>query len=102
MSTAAISNNQGVNNDASREGSPEAVSTLARRILVVSSGGGHWVQLKRILPAFEGCELVVATVPREEQDVVDCTRQLDIPDATRWGSRRPGASGVSDALAGDS
>jgi len=54
------------------------------RVLAVASGGGHWVQLKRLLPAFDGCDLTVATVPREERDPVPCTRQVDIPDATRW------------------
>ena len=32
------------------------------KILAISSGGGHWVQLLRLRPAFEGCEVVYATV----------------------------------------
>lgn len=32
------------------------------RILAISSGGGHWVQLLRLRPAFEGADVVFATV----------------------------------------
>lgn len=32
------------------------------KLLAISSGGGHWVQLLRLRPAFEGCECVYATV----------------------------------------
>lgn len=32
------------------------------KVLAISSGGGHWVQLQRLRCAFEGCEVVFATV----------------------------------------
>jgi UDP-N-acetylglucosamine:LPS N-acetylglucosamine transferase len=32
------------------------------KLLAISSGGGHWVQLLRLRPAFEGCDVVYATV----------------------------------------
>lgn len=32
------------------------------KVLAISSGGGHWVQLLRLMPAFEGANLVYATV----------------------------------------
>ena len=32
------------------------------RILAIASGGGHWVQLLRLAPAFEGCDISYATV----------------------------------------
>ena len=32
------------------------------RILAISSGGGHWIQLLRLRPAFDGCEVIYATV----------------------------------------
>jgi hypothetical protein len=35
-----------------------------RRVMVATSAGGHWVQMRRILPAFEGCDLVYAGVGR--------------------------------------
>jgi UDP-N-acetylglucosamine:LPS N-acetylglucosamine transferase len=37
-------------------------SVKAPKLLAISSGGGHWVQLLRLRPAFEGCEVVYATV----------------------------------------
>lgn len=39
-----------------------ASSRKPRRILAVASGGGHWVQLLRLRPAFEGAEVHYATV----------------------------------------
>ncbi len=32
------------------------------RVLAIASGGGHWVQLLRLRPAFEGCDISYATV----------------------------------------
>ncbi len=32
------------------------------KILAIASGGGHWVQLLRLRPAFEGCDVVFASV----------------------------------------
>jgi UDP-N-acetylglucosamine:LPS N-acetylglucosamine transferase len=31
------------------------------KVLAIASGGGHWVQLLRLRPAFEDCEVVFAT-----------------------------------------
>jgi UDP-N-acetylglucosamine:LPS N-acetylglucosamine transferase len=33
-----------------------------RKVLVATSAGGHWVQMRRLLPALAGCELVFAGV----------------------------------------
>ena len=54
------------------------------KVLAISSGGGHWVQLLRLRPAFEGCEMVYATV-REgyRADVAGSSFHL-IPDSNRW------------------
>lgn len=42
-----------------------------RKVLAVASGGGHWVQLQRILQAFEGAEIVLAnTAPPPSAPVV--------------------------------
>jgi len=32
-----------------------------KRVLAVASGGGHWVQLSRLLPAFEECDVAYLT-----------------------------------------
>ncbi|MEM7229766.1 MAG: UDP-N-acetylglucosamine--LPS N-acetylglucosamine transferase [Planctomycetota bacterium] len=55
-----------------------------RRVLAVSSGGGHWVELLRLMPAFDGARLTFVTVNRSyRSDVVDHRFRL-INDATRW------------------
>ena len=41
-----------------------------RKVLAVASGGGHWVQLRRIGPAFEGLQVVYAsTEPVADPDL---------------------------------
>lgn len=45
-----------------------------QRLLAISSGGGHWVQLLRLRPAFGGCDITYATVRRDYRvDVSDGT-----------------------------
>ena len=41
-----------------------------QRILAVASGGGHWVQLMRLLPALEGYEVAFASVHAEYREQV--------------------------------
>ena len=53
------------------------------KVIAISSGGGHWVQLLRLRPAFEGTNLVFATVhPGYAADVKGCEFRL-IHDANR-------------------
>ncbi len=56
----------------------------ARRVLAVCSAGGHWVQLSRILPALEGCDVAIATVDIAPAAASGAWRCYRIPDATRW------------------
>lgn len=54
------------------------------KILAVSSGGGHWVQLLRLLPALESGELTFVTVHSSNaRDVAGHDFEV-IPDATHW------------------
>ena len=53
-------------------------------ILAISSGGGHWVQLLRLRPAFDGHEVTYVTVRRSYRTDVPGERFLVINDATRW------------------
>lgn len=55
-----------------------------KRILAVSSGGGHWVQLLRLLSAFEGQETVFVTVNSAYRADVGSARFYAVRDATRW------------------
>lgn len=54
------------------------------KVLAVASGGGHWVQLRRVLPAFEGQEIVLVTVSELYRADADGHRLLLVNDATRW------------------
>ncbi|MFD0978636.1 UDP-N-acetylglucosamine--LPS N-acetylglucosamine transferase [Tropicimonas aquimaris] len=57
------------------------------RVLAVASSGGHWAELLRLTPAWEGCELVYATTdPALEADMAGhgAARFVAIPDASRW------------------
>ena len=38
-----------------------ASSKRSVRILAIASGGGHWTQLLRMRPAWEGCDVAYAT-----------------------------------------
>jgi hypothetical protein len=54
------------------------------KVLAISSGGGHWVQLLRLRPAFDACEVVYATVLEGYRS--DLEGQADfrvIPDSNR-------------------
>lgn len=53
-------------------------------MLAIASGGGHWVQLTRVLPALEGCELTVASVDPQLAQQVPGAKFVVIPDATAW------------------
>jgi UDP-N-acetylglucosamine:LPS N-acetylglucosamine transferase len=55
-----------------------------RRILAVSSGGGHWVQLNRTTGAFEGHEVVFVTIDQTYQEDVPDRPFHVVNDATRW------------------
>ena len=53
------------------------------KVLAISSGGGHWVQLLRIAPALGG-EVVFACVEPGYAQEVAGHRFHRLPDATRW------------------
>lgn len=55
-----------------------------KRILAVASGGGHWVQLLRLRPAFAGCDVTYVTVSAAYRSDVGDARFHVINDATRW------------------
>ena len=55
-----------------------------KTILAVSSGGGHWVQLLRLRPAFAGHRITYVTVDRAYQSDVPGEDLRVVNDATRW------------------
>jgi len=56
--------------------------------MLVSSSGGHWVQLNRIRPAFDGCEKIFVTTDPKYNSTVNTDRFLLVPDANRWNKLR--------------
>ena len=54
------------------------------RILAVASGGGHWVQLLRLRPAFVGEHVAYVTVNRAYRSEIGASRFYIVNDATRW------------------
>lgn len=63
----------------------DATFIKQRRILAVASGGGHWVQLLRLRPAFAGGRVTYVTVNRAYATDLDPGDRLRlVNDATRW------------------
>lgn len=62
---------------------PEQKKERAITILAVASGGGHWVQLLRLRPAFEGMRCVYASVKDDQAADVSPNRYYAVPDANR-------------------
>lgn len=63
------------------------MSTVARRkrVLAISSGGGHWVQLRSLAGAFADHDVSYATVHSDyRSDVPQTCSFYTIRDATRW------------------
>jgi UDP-N-acetylglucosamine transferase subunit ALG13 len=53
------------------------------RVLALSSGGGHWVQLLRLRPAFKDCDVTYATVNRGYEPEVEGAKFRVIVDSNR-------------------
>ena len=65
----------------------------APKVLAISSSGGHFVQLLRLMPAFDGCRLTIATTDQAQAaEVTGQARRLGqlapdfriVTDANRW------------------
>ena len=54
---------------------------MRKRVLAIASGGGHWIQLTRMLPAFDGHELILVTTLVSYRDEVAPHRFYVVPDA---------------------
>lgn len=54
------------------------------KILAISSGGGHWIQLLRLRSAFEGGDITFACVRKSYSEDVPGEHFVVITDATRW------------------
>ena len=63
---------------------PRPDSGTRADVLAVCSGGGHWVEMRRLLPAFHGLAIVFASVPGVAGDIAKGARFYEITDVTRW------------------
>jgi len=55
----------------------------SRKIMAIASGGGHWVQMRRLMPAFEGLPVVFVSIdPSSAADVPGRT-YYTVRDVTR-------------------
>lgn len=59
------------------------MATRPIRVLAVASGGGHWVQLLRLRPAFAGCDVAYATIHADSASEVPGARFFRFRDASR-------------------
>lgn len=55
-----------------------------KRVLFISSSGGHWIQMRRLEQAFAGCEKFYATTDPSYQQSVDDGHFFSVPEASRW------------------
>ncbi len=58
------------------------------KVMAVASGGGHWVQLMRMRPAFEDCRVVYVTTEPGYADTVGPGRFYVVMNASRWNKLR--------------
>ena len=55
------------------------------KVLAAASAGGHWTQLLRLRPAWEGCDVAyVTTDPSLADAVVSGSRFYSVAEASRW------------------
>jgi UDP-N-acetylglucosamine:LPS N-acetylglucosamine transferase len=53
-------------------------------VLAVASSGGHWIQLRRLLPAFSGYDVAYLTTHAGHRGEVSSERFYTVGDANRW------------------
>lgn len=54
-----------------------------KKVLLVCSGGGHWVQMTRLLPAVQSCEVEIMTVHPQPLPDYNVTRFHQVGDFNR-------------------
>lgn len=54
-----------------------------KKILLISSCGGHWVQINRLLPAFEGHDVHFCSTEKDYAVLVPTGKYSYVPDASR-------------------
>jgi UDP-N-acetylglucosamine:LPS N-acetylglucosamine transferase len=57
---------------------------MRKKVLAVASGGGHWIQMRRLQPAFDGLEVIYVGVQASYAEEVSEFRFYAVRDVTRW------------------
>jgi UDP-N-acetylglucosamine:LPS N-acetylglucosamine transferase len=60
----------------------------AKKILAVSSSGGHWTEMLRLRPAFEGHDVTYVTTQKNLAGQVAGHRFFPVLDANQWSKLR--------------
>lgn len=60
------------------------MKTQTTKVLAVASGGGHWIQLRRLASAFEGCRISYVTTLNGYRHEVGAAQFHLVKDASRW------------------
>jgi UDP-N-acetylglucosamine:LPS N-acetylglucosamine transferase len=70
--------------------------TRKPKVLAIASAGGHWVQLLRLAPAWDGCDITYISTKASYKDEVETLARVRgqsrptfhvIPDVSRWSSK---------------
>lgn len=55
-----------------------------KRVLLISSAGGHWIQMRRLESAFIGFDLFYTATDPTYCQLFPSKRFFSVPDASRW------------------
>ena len=62
---------------------PQFTALRTRRVLAIASGGGHWMELCRLLPAFDGFDVAFVSVHANYSKQVTGHRYYVVKDVSR-------------------
>lgn len=57
---------------------------MNKRVLAVASGGGHWLEMRRLYPVFDGLDVAFVSVHPQYAEQVPGHRFYAVRDVTRW------------------
>lgn len=61
-----------------------ADKSFKKRVLLISSSGGHWIQLKRLSTIFDGCNKTYISTAKSYYKTIDEGKFYYVVDANRW------------------
>jgi hypothetical protein len=64
------------------------VEKRPKKVLLISSSGGHWTEMRRLDPAFADCEKYYACTNADYQQFVGDAPFYAVPDASMWSKAR--------------